>query len=211
MLTSNVQKLAGLGILAATVVWPAQAPEVTKPLSGYHDGTTVQFAPETPITGRVASFGPWTIGKRLLEDKPLDKRLNLYVVFPGKQYRSPTSPEYDHNLIVNTLTHDQEREWDIYWCFILDPRLENDFRSEHDLLAAAQQSFTPADLFDVEDIPGHDVLREKTGIQSLADLGYYRRKDRSLPRLLIVPAHLAVRATASLPDETNSSPEKVAK
>lgn len=211
MLTSNVQKLAGLGILAATVVWPAQTPEVTKPLSAYHDGTIIQFAPETPISGRTASLGPWTIGKRLPEEKPLDKRLNLYVVIPGKQYHSPTSPEYDHDLIVNTLTHDQAREWDIYWCFVLDPRLENDFRSEHDVLVAAQQSFRPADLFDVEDIPGHDVLREKTGIQLLADLGHYRHKDRSLPRLLIVPAHLAVRATAFTQDENNSSSEKVTK
>lgn len=211
MLTSNVQKLAGLGILAVTVVWPAQTPEVTKPLSAYHDGTLVQFAPETPITGRVASLGPWTIGKRLPEDKPLDKRLNLYVVIPGKQYHSPTLPEYDHDLVINTLTHDQAREWDIYWCFVLDPRLENDFRSEHDLLVAAQQTFRPADLFDVEDIPGHDVLREKSGIQSLTDLGHYRRKDRSLPRLLMIPAHLAVRATAFSQDESNSSPEKVAK
>ena len=211
MLTSNVQKLAGLGILAATAFWSAPVPEVTKPLSAYQDGTIVLFSPETPITGRVASLGPWTLGKRLPQDKPLDKRLNLYVVIPGKQYQSPTSPEYDHNLIVNTLTHDQVKEWDIFWCFVLDSRLEEDFRSEHDLLVAAHQSFIPADLFDVEDIPGNDALREKTGIQSLADLRRYRHKDRSLPRLLILPAHLAVRATASRADENNSPSEKIAK
>lgn len=210
MLTSNVQKLAKLGILAATVVWAAPVPEGTKPLSAYYEGAIVQFAPDS-TTGRTAALGPWTLGKRLPEEKPLDKRLNLYVVIPGKQYHSPTSQEYDHNLIVNALTHDQAREWDIFWCFVLDPRLEDDFHNEHDLLVAAQQSFTPADLFDVEDIPGHEVLREKTGIQSLADMNYYRRKDGSLPRLVILPAHLALRAEAFRTDENNPSPEKTAK
>ena len=205
MLTSNVQKLAKLGILAATVAWAASVPEGAKPLSAYYEGNSVQFAPETPITGRTASLGPWVLGKRLPEDKPLDKRLNLYVVIPGRQYHLPTSPEYDHNLIVNGLTHDQPREWDIYWCFVLDPRLEDDFRNEHDLLVAAQQSFTPADLFDLEDIPGHEVFREKTKIQTFADLWHFRRKDGSLPRLVIIPAHLAVRAAVTRPDENNES------
>lgn len=140
---------------------------------------------------------------RLPEEKPLDKRLNLYVVIPGKQYHSPTAPEYDHNLVVNALTHDQLREWDIFWCFVLDPRLEDDFRSEHDLLVAAHESFTPSDLFDVEDIPGHEVLREKADVQSLADLGRYRRKDGSLPRVVILPAHLALRGSAFFQDEGN--------
>jgi len=201
VLTSNVQKLAKLGILAATVVWAAPLPEDPKPFAVYCEGALVHFAPEATGTRRIASLGPWTFGKRLPEDKPLDKRLNLYVVLPGRQYRSPGSPEYDHNLVVNALTHDRAREWDIFLCFVLDPSLGDDFRNEHDLLAAAQQSFTPADLFDVEDIPGHEVLLEKTEIQSLSDLRYYRRKGRSLPRLVILPAHLAVSATVSSGDE----------
>lgn len=195
-------------MLAATVVWAAPLPEGTKPLSAYFESTSIQFAPEPSVKGHIASLGPWTLGQRLPEDKPLDKRLNLYVVIPGKQYHSTNAPEYDHNLVVNRLTHDQAREWDIFWCFVLDPNLEADFRSEHDLLVAAHQSFTPQDLFDVEDIPGHEVMREKTDIQSLADLGRFRRKDGSLPRLVILPAHLAVNATAFLPDENNPGGEK---
>jgi hypothetical protein len=203
VLTSNVQKLARLGILATTVVWAAPFPESPKPLSAYYESTSVQFAPDLAGKGRTASLGPWIFGKRLPQDKPLDKRLNLYVVIPGKQYRSPTAPEYDHNLVVNVLSHDQVKEWDIFWCFVLDPGLDSDFRNEHDLLVAAHQSFIPADLFDVEDIPGHEVLQEKTGIQSLADLNHYRHKDGSLPRLVILPAHLAVSASAFLTDENN--------
>lgn len=208
MLTSKVQKLAKLGILAATVVWAAPVPEGTKPLTAYYETTTVQFSPDSTAKGRTASLGPWILGKRLPDDKPRDKRLNLYVVIPGKQYHSLAAPEYDHNLVVNALTHDQAKEWDIFWCFVLDPRLDEDFRSEHDLLVAAHQSFIPSDLYDVEDIPGHELLREKTEIQALTDLSHYRRKDGSLPRMVILPAHLAVNATASLPEENNPGGEK---
>ena len=200
MLTS-IQKLANLGILAAIVSFAAPVQEGAKPLSAYYETNSVQFTPDTGPR-HTAALGPWTLGRRLNEGKPLDKRLNLYVVIPGKQYHSPSNPEYDHNLVVNALTHEKAREWDIFWCFVLDPTLTDDFRSEHDLLAAAQQSFFPADLFDVEDIPGHEVLREKTAIQSLPDLKRFRHKDRSLPRVLIVPAHLAVSATAERPDVT---------
>jgi hypothetical protein len=198
--TSNISNLAKLGILAATVTLAAQVQENPRPISVYYEGAIVEFAPETASGQHAATLGPWTFGARLHEDKPLDKRLNLYVVIPGRQYHSMVNPEYDHNLIVNGLTHEKAREWDIFWCFVVDPRLTDDFRTEHDLLLAAQQTFTPADLFDGEDIPGREVLREKSDIETLSDLLPYRRKDGSLPRLLILPAHLAVSATAATPN-----------
>lgn len=196
MLTSNVQKLAKLGVLAATVGLAAPVPQGLRPLSAYYESSSVQFVPEAASTRHLASLGPWTFGQRLHEDKPLDKRLNLYVVMPGSQYHSLSNPEYDHNLVVNTLTHEKTREWDIFWCIVLDPDLTDDFRNEHDLLVAAQETFHPPDLFDIEDIPTHEVLREKTGIDTLAALDRYRRKDGSLPRLIILPAKLAISATA---------------
>ena len=49
------------------------------------------------------------------------------------------------------------------------------------------------------------MLNEKTGIQTLAELGRYRHKDGSLPRVLILPARLAIRATAEpLPSASSS-------
>jgi hypothetical protein len=199
VLTSSVLQLARIGILAATVVVASPVQEGPKPLSVYYQTANIQFSVETATGRAAAGLGPWMFGKRLHEGKPLDKRLNLYVVVPGRQYHSATNPEYDHNLVINALTHEKAREWDIFWCFVLDPRLSDDFRSEHDLLLAAQQTFVPADLFDVEDIPGHEVLREKADIESLPDLRRYRRKNGLLPRLLILPAHLAVSATAENP------------
>ena len=174
-----------------------------KPFIAYHDGGEIVFTPEHTGTHSIAGFGGWNLGERLSEGKPLDTRLNLYVVLPGTQYRSVAHPEYDHNRVVNKYTVDGKvREWDIFWCFVLDPTLSRDLRSEGDLLMAAHQTFHPADLFDISDIPAHQAIAEKLGISSMADLRRFRRKNQSLPRLLIVPARLAVRATAGPQDVT---------
>jgi hypothetical protein len=197
-------------LLAATALSfagrPAQPP--VKPFLAFHDGGDIVFSPEHTGTRRMASFGPWNLGERLIDDgKPVDKRLNLYVVVPGGQYRSPVHPEYDHNRVVNKYTVDGKvREWDIFWCFILDPALTADLRSEHELLLAKQQTFRPADLFDISDVPAHAAMADKLGITTFADLKRFRRKDGTLPRLLIIPARLAVRATAEQQDATISRP-----
>lgn len=166
-------------------------------MAAYYEGATIVFSPAETASRAVASLGPWVFGHRLSEDKPLDKRLNLYVVVPGKQHQSPAGPEFDHNLVVNALAADKPREWDIYWCFRIDPSLSADLRGEHELIVAAQQFFKPADLFDMEDIPSRVALAEKAGVRTLTDLKRFRRKDGALPRMLIVPARLAVSATAS--------------
>ena len=201
MFIANAQKLSKIALLAATLVFTAPVQNSPKPLSAYYESTIVNFVPEGSGNHRVAALGPWNFGQRLNQDKPLDKRLNLYVVLPGSQYRSVSRPEYDHNLVVNSLTHEKAREWDIYWCLVLDPKVGENLRSEHELLAAAQQSFYPADLFDLEDVPAREVLVEKTDVQIYEDLRRYRHKDGTLPRILILPARLAVRATAEQPEE----------
>ncbi len=171
-----------------------------KPFYVYHNGANILFAPELTGTNRQAKFGPWSLGERLGIDKPLDKRLNLYVVLPGGQYRSPEHPQYDHNRVVNKYTVDgKPREWDIFYCLALDPKLPGDLRSERDLLMAAHQSFQPPATFTLQDSPTGAVMAEKLSVTTLEGLERFRRKDGSLPRLLIVPAHLAVRATAELP------------
>jgi hypothetical protein len=181
------------------------APRAVKPFIAFHNGEDIVFSPERTGTHHMASFGPWNLGERLSLSKPQDNRLNLYLVIPGRQYRSATRPEFDHNRVVNKYTVDGKvREWDIFWCFVLDPSLNADLRSEGDLLMAAHQTFHPADLYDVTDIPGYAVMAEKFGINSMADLRHFRRKDGSLPRLLILPAGLAVRATAEQQDVTIS-------
>lgn len=201
MLNSRIDAWSKLALVTAGLSFTGSTPPPLKPFTAYHNGAAIVFTPETTGTQRLASFGPWNLGERLSEGKPLDKRLNLYVVIPGAQYRSAARPEYDHNRIVNKYTVDgKTREWDIFYCFIIDPALADDFRSESDLLVAAHQTFRPADLFDVSDMPSSEILAEKLGVNSMADMRKYRRRNRSLPRLLIVPARLAVRGTAEQPD-----------
>jgi hypothetical protein len=174
-------------------------PEI-KPFLVYHDGVNMLFTPELTGTRRLAKFGPWELGERLSvkDDKPRDKRLNLYVVVPGGQYHSFRHSEYNHTRVVNKYTvGGKRREWDIFWCLVLDPSLDGDLRSEHELLIAAHQRFRPADNFEIRNIPAHRVMAEMLSITSVEGLKRFRHKDGSLPRLLIVPARLAVRATAT--------------
>lgn len=158
------------------------------------------FTPEVTGTRRMATMGPWIFGERLQDGKPMDKHLNLYLVLPGTQYRSTRSPEYDHTRVINKYTVDGEvRDWDIYYCFIIDPKLAGNFHRESELLVAAHQTFRPAGLR-LSEVPSGEIMRKKLGVKSMADLRKYHRKGHTLPRLLILPAHLAVRATAELPD-----------
>jgi len=202
----HIRTLSKIGIVAGTLSFAASPRVTVKPYSVYHNGADILFAPEGAGTRKLASFGPWNLGERLGDDKPLDGRLNLYVVVPGSQYRSPRT-EYDHTLIVNKYMVDgRPRDWDIFWCFILDPSLRDDLRSERDLLVSKQETFRPADLFDIKDVPAHTLMAERLGVKSMSDLKRYRRKDGSLPRLLILPARLAVRAAATLHEMGPPSP-----
>lgn len=190
--------LAAVGFAATAAMMP-----VVKPFSVYHDGDDLIFTPESAGTRKLASIGPWNLGERLGDDKPADKRLNLYVVVPGIQYRAPGKAEYDHNLVINKYTVDgKPRDWDVFWCFILDPTLRADLRSERELLVAKHQTFRPADLFEFKDVPSHALMAERLGIKSMRDLKRFRSKNGVLPRLLILPARLAVRATAEVRDVT---------
>jgi len=198
--------LAAAGFAATGVMRP-----MVKPFSVYHDGDDLIFTPESAGTRKLASIGPWNLGERLGDDKPADKRLNLYVVVPGIQYRAAGKAEYDHNLVINKYTVDgKPRDWDVFWCFILDPALRADLRSERELLIAKAQTFRPADLFEFKDVPAHALMAERLSIKSMADLKRYRHKDGTLPRLLILPARLAVRATAEVRDTTVTQPPPAA-
>jgi hypothetical protein len=200
MLRRHLRAVTIIAISAAGFAVAASKRDVVKPFSVYHDGDDLIFTPERTGTHKMAGLGPWNLGERVAEDKPIDKRLNLYVVAPGTQYRAPGKADYDHNLIVNKYTVDgKPRDWDVFWCFILDPTLRPDLRSERELLLSKHQTFRPGKMFEFKNIPSHALLAERLSIKSMADLRRYRRKDGSLPRLLILPARLAVRATAAVP------------
>jgi hypothetical protein len=201
MLRCRLRAISIIAISAAAFAAAASMREAVKPFSVYHDGDDLIFTPEAAGSRRMASVGPWNLGQRVAEDKPIDKRLNLYVLVPGTQYRAPGKTDYDHNLVINKYTVDgKARDWDIFWCFILDPTLRPDLRSERELLLAKHQTFRPATLFEFRDIPSHTLLAERLSIRSMGDLHRFREKDGSLPRLVILPARLVVRATAALRD-----------
>jgi len=150
--------------------------------------------------GRAALVGPWDFGERVSDPKPRDKRLNLYLVCPGRQHHAEGWEDYDHNLVVNALSPEgQSGEWDVYYAIVLDPALREDLRRERQLLLAAQSRFVPGDLYELDDAPGAAFLRLFLHAETLEDLAPYRRRDGSLPRLILVRAGFAVRATAVSP------------
>jgi hypothetical protein len=200
VLDRYIRALSKLGIMAAAVGLTGAARQEIKPFLVYHDGAHILFTPELTGSRHLAKFGPWDLGERLSssDDQPRDKRLNLYVVLPGGQYRSPEHPEYNHTLVVNKYTVDgKPREWDIFWCLVLDPGLRVDLRSERELLVAAHQRFHTDGNFQIRQVPAYAVMAEKLSVTTAEGLERFRHKDGSLPRLLIVPAHLALRATAT--------------
>jgi len=195
-----------LGLVAVAVVMTGFARQQGKPLVVYHDGSRMLFTPRGTGTHRMAKVGRWDLGERLKDERLREKRLNLYVVFPGGQYRSARHRGYNHTLVINKYTvNGRPREWDVFWCLVLDPKLHNDLHSEHELLEAGQQRFIPASDFNVRRIPSHAAMAAQLRVTSVAGLRRFRRKDGSLPRLLIIPAHLAVRATTTKMERVRGS------
>jgi len=146
------------------------------------------------------SIGPWQFGARVSDRKPRDHRLNLYLVAPGTQHRAEGHEEFDHNDVINALPPEGTvAEWDVYWVIVLDPAPHEELRDEHDLIVEAQKAFVPGDLFEFRDIPGKAFLRAFLDIDSLDGLAPYRLKDGRLPRVIIVPAGFAIRASAGEP------------
>jgi hypothetical protein len=188
---------AGLGwaTWAAWATPAAPAPEGRLLSAVYLDGEVVRL--EVADGPKPAMVGPWRLGPRVLDPKPRDKRLNLYIVAPGTQYHLDGADEFDHNAIINALPEPgKSREYDVYWALLLDPRMHADFRKERDLLIAAQASFTPGDLFEFDDLPSDTFLRNFLKMDTLEDLRPHRHKNGTLPRVIIVPADFAITAAA---------------
>lgn len=163
----------------------------------------MEFAPETSLFGRKLYVGSVVLGQ-LLPQKPNDQRLNLYVVMPSKQYDS-LHGSGKFNLVLSALPRTQAPiDCDVYWALVLDPTLKGDLTSERALILATQSGFHLPESADFADLPAAAALRDQLHLKSLADLNTLRRPDGTLPRIIIVPAGLGVRASAVDPE--NPSP-----
>jgi len=189
---------------------PVQHEDVTarQVQAAYYDGKLVKFeiAKFNPQgKGRDFMVGPWDYGIRASDVRPRDKRLNVYLISPGTLNNDDGWKPYDHNSVISGLPAavGATLEWDVYWAIVLDPAMDNELRSERDLLLAAQQEFRPSDLFEFEEIPGESFLQNFLKVDSLRGLARYRRKDGLLPKVLIAPADVVVRARAVPEQETD--------
>ena len=193
-------KYMASGLLLAAIMYAAGPVDTGRIQidSAYYNGEAVPFHVTDPGHQRAQlRVGPWLLGVRTEDPRPRDQRRNLYVVFPGSQHRAPGWPDYDHNCVLSDLPASEEPvEWDVYWAVVLDPTLHEEFRSERELVLAAQSGFFPPDLLEFNDLPAEGFLRGQMQVRSLTDLARFRRKDGTLPRLLITPAGYAVRGSS---------------
>jgi hypothetical protein len=201
---------AGLNASAAAPGQPSPDTSVsTRPV--FFDGRPVQLVFARVRHPKAAfKFGPWELEAYVSRDKPRDPHPNLYIVAPGDQYTSEQTPAFDHTEIISTLpVKTEQREWDVYWAVVLDPALRETFHSERQLILATQNGFSVPTDFDLEQVPGIAFLRQFLKVQTLEDMERFQRPDGTLPRLIIVPAGLSIKATAvdpeAPPDEEGKS------
>jgi len=172
--------------------------------SAYFSGNEVQIQPVTEPGSKSFNYGPWIFGSIVHDDKASDHRFNLYVIAPGAQHQTPApADEFNHAVLVNSADEngDKIQEWDVFWVAVLDPDLDQEIRSERELLLMGQAYFLPRDLYQIEDAPGHTLLRQ-LGIGSVSDLARFRRADGALPRAILLSAGAAVKLKATSPPTT---------
>jgi len=135
-------------------------------------------------------------------------------VAPGKQYQLSDHAEFNHNLVINAVPkEDKQAEYDVWWALVLDPTLDADFQDEHELILAAQGRFEPSGNYDVKEARSFAFLQRFLKINDNTDLEEYFRADKTLPRVLIVPAKFAIRASvesmpvAEPPTQQTQAPE----
>ncbi len=186
-----------------------RSPEIKAPDHSRHVYCGGRIVEINFVPGRSRfSVGPWNISAEILHDRPRDGHPNLYIVAPGTQYSELGAEQYSHNEVVNYVPRKPgPQDWDVYYAVVLDPSLHEDFRSEQQLIVATQDDFQPSANFKFDDIPGAVFLREYLGIDSIQGLDFYSRSEGKLPRLVIIPAKLSLKANAV--DPNNPSEQKL--
>ena len=158
--------------------------------TAYYDGQELQVEPLNPPGARSFSYGPWTFGSVVHDDKASDRRFNLYIIIPGSEHQfSGPADEFNHSVLINSDPEpgDHSAEWDVFWVVVLDPTLNADIKQERELLLLGQSYFLPGDLYELDDAPGRNLLRQ-FGMTSLDDLARFRRDDSNALR-----GHVAAR------------------
>jgi len=169
--------------------------------TAFYANQELQVEPVTGASARNFNYGSWTIGSLVPDDKASDRRFNLYIIVPGAQHQSPSPvDEFNHSVLINSNDPpgDRPTEWDVFWVVVLDPSLNREIKEERELLLLGQSYFVPGDLYDVEDAPGHDLLRQLS-MTSLNDLVKFRRSDGALPRVVLLSVGAAVRMNVAPP------------
>ena len=213
---NKTRKIAGVALCLAIAVSahgaakkkPKVAPKpVPKQMhldSAYFAGRVVKFTSEKTKDAHALVVGPWNLGPKI-SPGPSDKRPNLYFVSPGTLHSAKGYPGFDHNEVLSALP-DGPSSFDVFWVLVLDPSVKEDFTSEQQIILATQQTFSPGENFQFEEIPSVGFLQAFLKVHDLEGLAKYKRPDGDLPKVAIVRAGFTVQATAEeMPEEVKSA------
>jgi hypothetical protein len=185
---------AGALLSSGRIVAQQAAPTLAD--TAYHQGRKVRFTPAETKSGHSLVVANEILGPVLENSKPSNHRLNLYVV--AQRYEDFDGLDASSvSLILNEVPEkDEPVQWDVYWAVVLDPALQTEFTSESELLIELQKEFRAGASVTFDQIPGAYPLREFLHIDSLTGLDRFRLPSGNLPRVVIVPAGMVLRASA---------------
>jgi hypothetical protein len=198
---------AAVAVLGMISPWLGATPpqqQTDEVVTALHAGEKVTLHLHRAKGGTLVKVGPWRLGTKVKKpevgrsDRISDRRINLYFVVPGSEYRQASAPEFDHNLIENKTPDENvaiDTDADLFWVAVLDPKVSQEIRLENEMIMLAQERFMPNDLFALDDAPSAELLRDQLGFDSLRELAPFRNEDGTLPRVLILPAKVIVRVT----------------
>jgi hypothetical protein len=199
--------IAAMVVLVSAIVLVAAERRQPRPVTtAYFSDSEVQVQPFLEKGAGTFSYGPWMLGSIVPGDKASDHRFNVYIIAPGIQHQAPApADEFNNAVLINAAedSGDKVPEWDVFWVVVLDPELNQDIRNERELLLLGQADFVPNDLYQPDDAPGHNLLRQ-LGILSINDLARFRRDDGALPRVILLSAGTAVRMKVTPPPPAES-------
>jgi hypothetical protein len=203
---NKTRNIAGVALCLAIAVSAQTAPKkkakpAPKPVprqvhleSAYFAGRVVKFTSEKANAGHALVVGPWNLGPKI-SPGPSDKRPNLYFVSPGTLHSAKGYPGFNHNEVLSAMP-DGPSSFDVFWVLVLDPSMKEDFTSEQQIILATQQTFTPGEDFQFDQIPSVGFLRAFLKVHDMEGLEKYKRPDGELPKVAIVRAGFTVKATA---------------
>src|SRR5437763_1601344 len=83
--------MAAASVLASAIMLLAAEKRPARLVTtAYFSDSEIQVQPAIEARAKAFTYGPWTLGSIVNDDKASDHRFNLYVIVPGSQHQAPS-------------------------------------------------------------------------------------------------------------------------